>query len=314
MSAPPYELFQKGNAGPWFVRTTLPSGTKAEYPTGARSKDEARGVARVIIPQKHAISKAGMKRWRRKEVRADKIADALKAGGEGGPAHGTETPAPSTLATSGAEGPSGGETRRSDPPSTDAAPPPPPPTGGPRQAATGAERGAELAAKLRTIGDGQSIPPEGEDAERGDYVPPGERRDPIEDRIEDEDAELLAEMMAQATIVGWVKYNAKYAKTRKPPVKLNEPNEKCTEWMGQGLRHNYAKLVGRTTALGPTAKLVFGFVGMTISMWFGAEVVTPTSAPPPETSSHSADGANGAARPGAAPAPPNGALSLGRFQ
>lgn len=170
-------------------------------------------------------------------------------------------------------------------------PDPPRPVELPAAAAPDLGRAAEIKAKLLALGDGRPIEP---DSVHG----PGE--DPIDDDdppMDNEAGELLADVVAGGVVTWHVKKTAAVLRRRKPPRRPGEPNEKMLDWYRDGLSYNIAKLVGKSTTMGPTAKMFTGAVLMTIGMLVESEVIegAPAAAAP-------APAPAAAAAPPAAPA------------
>jgi hypothetical protein len=167
-------------------------------------------------------------------------------------------------------------------------PPPPPPRPDPPPLETPApapdlDRAAAIKAKLLALGDGRPIEPDsvhrpGEDIPDDDDPP-----------MDNEAGELLADVIAGAVTTWHVKKIATVLKKRKPPRRPGEPNEKMLEWYRGGASYNLAKLVGKATTMGPTAKMFVGAALLTVGMLVESEEI---------------DGAPAAAAPAAAaPAP-----------
>ena len=289
MSAVAYQLFRRGPT--WWVRTKLPTGRETEFSTGSTDRAKADGIAEVKTRTKHATSAAGRVRWQRMRARKAAVLSAVR---DNAPAGETAQAPPAT------------------PPMT-----PPEAPGGPRRTPADDARRAEIAGKLRALGDAQNVPLEPDEvaAPAGETTAGDGGAGPANDNAADNEAgELLADMMAVGTLAAFVRLNSRIAARQKPPKRLGEPHDKAVDWAGEGLRFQYRRLVGNAGALGPWGKLCVGLVGMGLTMWWGAEDLTPPKEAPPAASEARPAPPRSNGTPAAPPASSyNGALALGRF-
>lgn len=246
MSLPSFKL-SKGAGGVWFAEGALPSGRAFKIDCGKGSRDRAEGVAELRLKAKVASSSGSRARWTK--YKADKARGAA-AGAR------VESGAP----TSPGGEPVHADSTRSTPAST-AAPP------------VDAEA---LRAKLLGLGDAQPIPVE---ADR--VIPPDQRRESEEEQeMDSEGGELIAGLIAKGAVLGVVALANAPLKKRNPPMR-GEPHEKGLEYFHDGMEIQVAKLIGKTTTLGPTGKIFAGAAIIFASVWMTAEPIDPAAAPAP---------------------------------
>lgn len=308
MSRPSFTISKRGDR--WIAIASVGFKKPVEIDCGDGSKKAAEEFAVREVKRKHQLAEAGRIRWRNHHA-AKAAAKVARAAAPAAPPIEREDP-PDEPLSSGDNEPAPAPPPRDDPP----APAPPAP-----------ERAAEIAGRLRSLGD--SDRPIEPDAVHGPGEMPGDQgEDPNDPPLDDEAGELLADIFAAALVTGHVKLIAKYLRKRKPPLRPGEPSEKMLAWERDGLSYNIAKIIGKSTRMGPTGKMLAGFAFMTLGMLVDAEPIEaaagtppPASSPrPPEPDGHAgpwkADNDN-ASRPDEPPPAGGGAQSttaLGRFQ
>lgn len=313
---PSFELSKRGRI--WWASTTLPTGNVKDWTTGEFSRDEAEKKAKTWCDRVHQASRAGMKGGKMHGRHRSQRKAAVKRAADEPISRGPKPVPPKTKAAPPA-------------PAVEAPPDPPgpaaetlkPSSAGPEGTPVDAERAASIAAKLRSLGD---APDPAYDQAAGadsapDYIEPGAPRTDSEGQEpgENEAGDLLADIIALGIVAGTVKGVSMRCKTRKPPRKAGEPNEKMLEWYHFGVRHHLRRMIGTAGTLGPTGKLFVGCAGVIGTMLWGSEVIdpppaaaeSPRAAPPPQQ-------ANGVHRdPPAEEAPPAATsteiVGLGRF-
>lgn len=284
MSEPSFSLSKRGAT--WWA--TFPVGKRTvKVECGDGSRKAAEKLAAQQQKKRLQLYNAAKQRWvKHPEHRAGGSRPQASGAGPGGP------PAPPLEELEGDL-----EVTPIERPPAPAPPPPPPrpdpPSELPAAAAPDPNRAAEIKAKLLALGDGRPIEP---DSVHG----PGEEPDEDDPPMDNEAGELLADVIAGAAVTWHVKKVTTILKKAKPPRRPEEPNEKMLEWERAGLSYNIAKLVGKATTMGPTAKMFVGFGLVTVGMLVGSEVIDGASA--------AATSAPAAAAP-PAPAPATAAAS-----
>jgi len=296
MSTPSFQL-SKDAKGIWWATADVGQKKPVRVNCGDGSKKSAEEIARREVKRRHQLAEAGKIRWRK--FYADKAA-------------GKRAPAADSSPTTSrdAEG--------VEPPST------PAPADGPAEEVNqppAPERAAEIASKLRTLGDGRPIVPDHVEPPSSGPRPTVDDDDPP---LDEEAGELLAEIFAAALVAGHLKLVKKWLAKRRPPKRPGEPNERMQQWEHDGLGYNLGRILGPRTQLGLTGKMLIGAGFMTLGMLIDAEPIdgapaqpaasSPPAPPPPAPSASAADDT----QPGERPAEKNGAvgqnaLALGRF-
>lgn len=271
MSEPSFQLSKRGSV--WWA--TFPIGkktVKVECGDGSRKAAEKRAAEQ--LKRRLQLFNAAKQRW----VNAG-VVPGTPSKSRVRPSAAARPGAPAEPAPSELEG-DVEEPTQVDRPAPAPAPPrpdPPRPVELPAAAAPDLGRAAEIKAKLLALGDGRPIEPDSVHA-------PGE--DPIDEDdppMDNEAGELLAEVISGAVTTWHVKKIATVLKKRKPPRRPGEPNEKMLEWYRDGMSYNVAKLVGKATTMGPTAKMLVGATLLTVGMLVESEVIegAPAAADPP---------------------------------
>lgn len=269
MSTPSFQL-SKDAKGIWWATADVGQKKPVRVNCGDGSRKSAEQIATREVKRRHQLAEAGKIRWRK--FHADKAAAKRAA---------------ATGSTPSAAGAADSDEAPTEVPS-DPLPPSPAPAGGPAEEhapPTAPERAAEIASKLRALGDGRPIVPDGVD-------PPGSGPsdadgDPDDPPLDEEAGELLAEIFAAALVAGHVKLVKRWLAKRRPPKKPGEPNERMQQWEQDGLAYNLAKVLGPKTKLGPTGKMFIGAGFMTLGMLIDAEPIDGAPAQPAASSSPS---------------------------
>jgi hypothetical protein len=295
MSLPSFQLSKRD--GRWIATADVGFKKPVEISCGDGSRKAAEEVARRELKRKHQLAEAGRIRWRqhRADKAAAKVARANGVNHAPAPAAADEVP-PKPL-TDDDDAPA---ERDPDP-----------------QPSPGPSRAAEIAGRLRELGAGDG-PIEPDHIQRPGEIPDEhDAGDAGDAPIDNEAGELLADIIAAAAVAGHVKLIAKYLKKRRPPLRPGEPHEKMLEWERDGLSYNIARLVGKTTTMGPTGKMLVGAAFMTIGMLVDAEPIEGAAGTAPAASSSSSSSpapAPAAAEPSdEEKAPPVQTTALGRF-
>lgn len=154
--------------------------------------------------------------------------------------------------------------------------PPPPPTVDEPRPASSPERSQEIALKLRGLGDGRPIDPDGVHGSPEAARAAGGADEA--DEVDEEAGELIAELIASGVIVKNVAVITKALKKAKPPKRPGNGPEKMREWYHAGMVYNLKKLVGKATAMGPTGKMFVGALLFNAAMLWNAEEIEPSEA------------------------------------
>jgi len=279
--------------GHWWVTWKNPvNGVEHEFDTGTGHREKAEGIAEALVPQKIAMARATSSRHKARRKTAEGVKQAVGSATNG--VAPTATPAPVS----------------SDPPSPAPAPAPP----------VDEARAAEIASKLRSLGDAQPIPADDEEPAEPDEVIPPTSSGPAgappssTDEGDNEAGEFLADVISVGIVTGTVRSTTAVLKSMKPPRRPAVPDEKMVEWYRAGLAHHLKRMLGNAGTLGPTGKMCLGCAGVIISMCWSAEIVEP--APKPAATAAPSNGVHQQA-PAPAPKPAQqeapSTRALGRF-
>ncbi len=92
-----------------------------------------------------------------------------------------------------------------------------------------------------------------------------------------EDGDLFAGLIATFLVAGLIKGNKTIAAAGDPPLELGEPHAGSVTWMQQGIENKVRKIFG-DRVIGDGTKIFLGAIGITLSMFLGAEVKTAAPA------------------------------------
>ncbi len=91
-----------------------------------------------------------------------------------------------------------------------------------------------------------------------------------------EDADLFAGLIATFVVAGFIRGNREVAAAASPPLETAEPHAGSVTWMQTGIENKVRKIFG-DRVIGDGTKILLGAIGITLSMFIGAQVKT---APP----------------------------------
>lgn len=245
MSLPSFKVSKVGKV--WRARGKLPGGRPFDIECGDGSEGSARKIAEREIGRRAQLAEASRIRWRK--FHAAKNAAPTETGGE----------LPDDIDE---------QLEHQD------ADDEPTPTERPAPAAPPPRDNESIRAKLLSIGD--AVQPD-------DVIPPGEKDEPDNDPIDDDETpQLIADIIAGGVVNWHTRAITKRLKKAKPPRSPGEPHERMLAWEHEGIAHNCKKLVGRSAALGPTGKMLVGVVVVTAQMYLESEAIEGTAAAAPE--------------------------------
>lgn len=258
MSTPSFRLYKRG--GTWWAEADVGNKKPVRISCGDGSKKTAEEIAGREIKRRAQLAAASKARW------------AKAAAAKNRPSR--EDPDPEPLSSAD------DEPLEAPAPELDPSPAP------------AADRAAEIQAKLRGLGASPIVEPDaihGPDDAGGGF-------DGDDAPMDNEAGELLADLFAAGIVAGHIKLVGRVLKRRRPPQRPGEPNDRMLTWERDGLSYNIAKLVGKTTTMGPTAKMLVGAGLMTVGMFMDAEPLegapaeaAPAPPPPPAPAADESD-------------------------
>lgn len=244
MSLPSFKVSKVGKV--WRARGKLPGGRPFDIECGDGSEGSARKIAEREIGRRAQLAEASKIRWRK--------------------FHAAKNAAPTESAPDDELPDDIDEQQQQREAEED-------PTPTERPAAAPPRDHQAIRAKLLSIGD--AVQPD-------DVIPPGEKDEPDDDPIDDDETpQLIADIIAGGVVNWHTRAITKGLKKAKPPRSPGEPHERMLAWEHEGIAYNCKKLVGRSAALGPTGKMLVGLVVVTAQMYLESEVIEGAPAAEP---------------------------------
>lgn len=162
--------------------------------------------------------------------------------------------------------------------------------------------GPEDPTPARPAPEGPEIP-----ADEAPPLPPPEPVTPeiVDPGAADDEKEMLASLLATGTVAGLMMGVREILTWANPPRRAGMAHPIPQGWIERGVTNKYRKIIG-DRQMSDGAAIVFGGLGVALSMAFGSEVESPPAAgdAAKPRSTHEAEGSEGRPMPPAAANPP----------